>query len=209
VSDTQWPRYEVFEQERPGQPHQNAGAVHAPDGELALLNARDVFVRRPQCHSLWVAPAGAIYARTAEELAADPAWRTAQAPPGAARTTYQVFCKRSQRQAQTFVAHAGVVEAGSPAEALRLAVEHLGQEPAYVWWVVPEAAITRSEAADVAPMFEPALAKPFRMPNYYHVHTQLRAIQAGGRPATNEPPAGDPAEPGDAPALPGAPEPAL
>ena len=46
MTDTQWPLYEVFEQERPGQPHRNAGAVHAPDPELALQNARDVFVRR-------------------------------------------------------------------------------------------------------------------------------------------------------------------
>src|SRR5262245_16462431 len=70
LMDTQWPRYEVFEQERPDQPHHNAGAVHAPDAELALQNARDVFVRRPDCYSLWVAPASAIRSWTAEELAA-------------------------------------------------------------------------------------------------------------------------------------------
>lgn len=207
MTDTQWPRFEVFEQERPDQPHQNAGAVHAPDAELALLNARDVFVRRPECYSLWVAPAGAIFTRTAEELAADPAWRTAQAPPGAKRQPYQVFFKRSQRQSQTFVAHAGTVEARSPEEALRLSVEQFGQGQPYVWWLVPEAAITRSDAADVDPMFGPALDKPFRMPNFYHVHTQLRAIQAGAKPADGQELPGDVGAPGDTCALPDPPEP--
>jgi hypothetical protein len=41
-------RFEVFQQERPGRPHRNIGSVHAPDVEMALLNARDVFARRPE-----------------------------------------------------------------------------------------------------------------------------------------------------------------
>src|SRR3989337_1551974 len=54
MSDTQWPRYEVFQQEAPDRPHRHAGSVHAPDAEIALLNGRDVFVRRPACSRLWV-----------------------------------------------------------------------------------------------------------------------------------------------------------
>jgi len=51
---TQWPRYEVFKQDKPNKPYEAIGTVHAPDGELALFHARNVHVRRPACHGLWV-----------------------------------------------------------------------------------------------------------------------------------------------------------
>ncbi len=60
--------YEVFKQDRPDGPFRNVGSVHAPDAELALVNARDVFARRPSCVALWVVPDDAILRRTAEEL---------------------------------------------------------------------------------------------------------------------------------------------
>jgi len=172
--DTQWPRFEVFEQARPGQPHRNAGAVHAPDAEMALQNARDVFVRRPDCASLWVAPEAAIYSRTAEELTAGEAEAGDEHGP---TQMYQVFQKQSQRQAETFVNHLGSVEASSPEAALRQAAEQWGKG-AWVWWIVPESAITRSTEAEAASMFAPALNKPYRQPNYYHVQTQMRAVRA-------------------------------
>ncbi len=50
-------------------PHLNCGSIHAPDGEMALLNARDVFVRRPDCVSLWVAPAARVAEVTVDGLA--------------------------------------------------------------------------------------------------------------------------------------------
>jgi len=37
------PLWEVFTQEKQGAPHEHAGSVHAPDAELALQNARDVY----------------------------------------------------------------------------------------------------------------------------------------------------------------------
>ena len=176
MTDTQWPRFEVFEQERPGQPHRNAGAVHAPDAEMALQNARDVFVRRPDCYSLWVVPAEAILSRTAEELAAGsglaPEGRTALA--GSPAQTYLIFQKQTQRQGETFVVHAGEVSAPSPEAALARALEQLGGPSVYVWWVVPEAAVTRSDPADAEPLFAPARDKPFRLPKSYHVHAQMR-----------------------------------
>jgi ring-1,2-phenylacetyl-CoA epoxidase subunit PaaB len=178
--DTQWPRYEVFEQEQPGQPHRNAGAVHAPDPEMALLNARDVFVRRPYCHSLWVAPANAIYTRTAEELAAGAEDSAPEVASPARPQTYQVFQKLTQRQAETFVSHAGSVEASSAAEALRLARERFGRQAVFVWWIVPDSAIVRSDPAEADSLFAPALDKPYRQPGYYHVLTQMRAVRADG-----------------------------
>jgi ring-1,2-phenylacetyl-CoA epoxidase subunit PaaB len=67
-TDTQWPRFQVLLQEAEGKPHQDVGSVHAPDAEFALLNARDVFARRPACISMWVVPVEAIFSKTAEEL---------------------------------------------------------------------------------------------------------------------------------------------
>ncbi len=179
--DTQWPRFEVFEQAKPGQPHRNAGAVHAPDAEMALLNARDVFVRRPDCASLWVAPESAIYSRTAEELAgaAEDGGTVDGGTVDGATEAYQVFQKRSQRQAETFVSHVGSVAARSPAAAVQQAAEQWGGAEAFVWWVVPERAITRSAPGEAESLFAPALDKPYRQPNFYHVLTQMRAARAG------------------------------
>ncbi len=62
--DTQWPLWEVFVQEKQGAPHEHAGSVHAPDAEIALQNARDVYARRGRLLSLWVVPSAAITATT-------------------------------------------------------------------------------------------------------------------------------------------------
>jgi ring-1,2-phenylacetyl-CoA epoxidase subunit PaaB len=185
MTDTQWPRFEVFEQKQPSQPHRNAGAVHAPDAELALQNARDVFVRRPDCASLWVVPANAIFARTAEQLAAEAA---APATPEAGEAeTYEIFQKHSQRQSEAYVNHLGQLEALSPLDAMRRARLSFGETPGFVWWVIPARAITRSAAGDSPSWFEPAREKGYRQPGEYPVLTQMRAVKTSA-------PAGDPTE---------------
>ena len=60
----QWPSWEVFTQEKTGAPHAHAGKVHAPDAELALQNARDVYGRRQEAVNIWVVPTEAITAST-------------------------------------------------------------------------------------------------------------------------------------------------
>jgi ring-1,2-phenylacetyl-CoA epoxidase subunit PaaB len=181
--DSQWPRYEVFEQERPDQPHRNAGSVHAPDAEMALQNARDVFARRPETVSLWVAPASRIYSRTAEQLAAGTAEADEQADGAERPETFLVFNKQSQRQAETFVTHVGQVEARAPSQALQSALDRFGSSGVYVWWVIPARSITRSTDHDIDSMFAPARGKPHRMPNFYPVHRQMREAAAAGAPA--------------------------
>lgn len=171
----QWPRYEVFKQARAGEPHRNVGSVHAPDAEIALLNARDVFARRPACRSLWVVPAAAILRRTAEEL------ETAGLPPthsSGHETTYAVFCKQSQRQAMTYVDYVGEVSADSPEAALRLAVARYNDPPGIVWWVCPADLIVRSATEDVND-FEAATGKVFRLPNQYHTVFTMQKIKRG------------------------------
>ena len=60
--DTQWDLWEVFVQNKAGDPHEHAGSVHAADAETALQNARDVYTRRGDVSSLWVVPSVAITA---------------------------------------------------------------------------------------------------------------------------------------------------
>ena len=66
----QWPLWEVFVQPATGKPHEHAGSVHAPDAELALQNARDVYTRRSEGTNLWVVPSEAIVASLAEDAEA-------------------------------------------------------------------------------------------------------------------------------------------
>jgi len=49
-----WPLWEVFIRPRRGMHHVHAGSLHAPDPEIALQSARDVYTRRGEGVSLWV-----------------------------------------------------------------------------------------------------------------------------------------------------------
>ena len=65
MSRSDWPLWEVFVRAKRGVSHVHAGTVHAPDAELALQNARDLFTRRSEGVSLWVV-------RSADITASDP-----------------------------------------------------------------------------------------------------------------------------------------
>jgi phenylacetate-CoA oxygenase PaaH subunit len=52
--------YEVFRQERKGQPFQLAGSVAAPDGAFAEQYAREQYGRRGESTALWVVPRSEI-----------------------------------------------------------------------------------------------------------------------------------------------------
>src|SRR5512141_1341213 len=66
-AESQWPLWEVFTQGEQGAPHEHVGSLHAPDAEMALQNARDVYARRGGVVSLWVVPSGAIAASMPSE----------------------------------------------------------------------------------------------------------------------------------------------
>ena len=57
---TSGPLWEVFVRARRGVSHVHIGSLHAPDGEIALQRARDLFTRREEGVSLWVARASDI-----------------------------------------------------------------------------------------------------------------------------------------------------
>ena len=52
--------YEVFRQERKGQPFQHAGSVEAPNDEFADVYAREQYGRRQESTALWLVPREAI-----------------------------------------------------------------------------------------------------------------------------------------------------
>lgn len=67
VSENQGPLWEVFIQNKPGQPFKHAGSIHAYDKEMAIENARDVYTRRNEGIALWVVPSSAIVAVSPSE----------------------------------------------------------------------------------------------------------------------------------------------
>ena len=173
MSDTQWPRYVVFEQDFPNNPHRLAGSVHAPDAEMALLNARDVFVRRPTVISLWVARADTIFAKTVEELANDPGWADDLPISETEPEPYLVFAKLDHRSTPEYL---GEVTAGDRARALVAALEAYADQEPIVWWTLPARRVTRSTPEDIELLFEQAKEKPFRHQSNFRVQTRLREM---------------------------------
>ena len=167
--DTQGSRWEVFKQDTPKKSHQAVGSVHASDPEHALLTARNVFVRRPNAVSLWVVPAGAIYSKTAEELAGG---LEPQNETEAKTQPYLIFCKTGHRRSLTFVDHVGEVEARSPEQALNQALDTFADEDAVAWWVVPASAVVRSDEDVVESWFEPAKTKTYKQQSAYGLGRQ-------------------------------------
>jgi len=157
MTDTQWPRFEVFLIEEDEKPAEHVGSVHAPDAEMALLNARDVFVRRPRCRQLWVAPSSKVLFRTAQEL------KDATTPPGnqlEEPQPYLVFSKPNHREPLTL---SKCLSAGSAETALRsvLAGGYGADYP--LWAIVSEADLTRSDPEESESFFEPAESKQYKM----------------------------------------------
>jgi ring-1,2-phenylacetyl-CoA epoxidase subunit PaaB len=74
MSSDEWPLWEVFVRANRGISHVHSGTVHAPDAELAMQNARDLFTRRQEGISIWVV-------RSNDITASDPADRAAMFDP--------------------------------------------------------------------------------------------------------------------------------
>ena len=62
-----WPLYEVFLRSKRGLNHVHVGSVHAPDAEMALRNARDLYTRRNEGVSIWVVASADIMASSPDE----------------------------------------------------------------------------------------------------------------------------------------------
>lgn len=66
---SEWALWEVFIRQRRGMSHVHAGSLHAPDAEMALRSARDVYTRRGEGISLWVVRSSEITASDADDAA--------------------------------------------------------------------------------------------------------------------------------------------
>ena len=55
-----WPLWEIFVRANRGLSHVHVGSLHAPDADMAVRNARDLYTRRNEGVSIWVVPADAI-----------------------------------------------------------------------------------------------------------------------------------------------------
>lgn len=62
-----WPLYEVFVRGKRGLNHVHVGSLHAPDAEMALRNARDLYTRRNEGVSIWVVKADDVTASSPGE----------------------------------------------------------------------------------------------------------------------------------------------
>ena len=169
MMDTQWPQFIVFDQPGEGKTAFYAGAVHAFDPEMALLNARDVFGRREDHVRLWVVRETEIYAKTIEELSLEiPA-----SPQNSPATTYHVFQKTVHKGT---LVHIGEILAANPENALAQALETFSNPNAIVWWVLPERAVHRSDPAENESLFGPAQNKLFRHSSFYPTVTLMREV---------------------------------
>ena len=65
--EREWPLYEVFVRSKRGLNHVHVGSLHAPDDEMALGHARDVYTRRNEGVSIWVVKSEHIAASSPDE----------------------------------------------------------------------------------------------------------------------------------------------
>jgi ring-1,2-phenylacetyl-CoA epoxidase subunit PaaB len=63
----EWPLWEIFIRSQHGLAHKHVGSLHAPDAEMAIKNARDVYTRRNEGVSIWVVKSSEITATAPSE----------------------------------------------------------------------------------------------------------------------------------------------
>src|SRR5450432_1912495 len=62
-----WPLWEVFIRSKQGMDHKHVGSLHATDAQMAMENARDVYTRRMEGVSIWVAESKNIHSSNPDE----------------------------------------------------------------------------------------------------------------------------------------------
>jgi ring-1,2-phenylacetyl-CoA epoxidase subunit PaaB len=55
IAMKEWPLWEVFIRSKHGLAHKHVGSIHAADAKMAIENARDIYTRRNEGASIWVA----------------------------------------------------------------------------------------------------------------------------------------------------------
>ena len=81
-ADAQPDVWEVFRQEKDGEPMRHAGSVRAPDADLAVHYAREFYSRRQESVRLWVVARSAIHDLSDPDLLQPPLDRSFKKPGG-------------------------------------------------------------------------------------------------------------------------------
>jgi 1,2-phenylacetyl-CoA epoxidase PaaB subunit len=149
--------------------------VHAADAEMALQNGRDVFVRRPDCISLWVVRASEVTTFTSEELESLPT--RPEVSDDSKPQEYLVFRKTDYKGSHE---HVGTVKAMNSETAVWQGMKTFGIEDVLVWMVCPLDKVHRSEREDIPSHFEPALDKKYRDQAFYRTVTLMRRLRTKG-----------------------------
>jgi ring-1,2-phenylacetyl-CoA epoxidase subunit PaaB len=76
---SEWPLWEIFIRSQHGLAHKHVGSLHAPDAEMAIKNARDVYTRRNEGVSIWAV-------RSADIVASSPGDKEALFEPRTAKS---------------------------------------------------------------------------------------------------------------------------
>src|SRR3954454_11551974 len=93
--------WEVFRQEKDGDPMRHAGNVRAPDRELAMHYAREFYSRRNESIRLWVVPRTEITDLSDPDLLQPPFDRSFKKPGGyVMRDKLDVAKKRASEAAE-------------------------------------------------------------------------------------------------------------
>ncbi len=92
--------WEVFRQEKDGDPMHHAGNVRAPDRDLAMHYARELYSRRQESVRLWVVPRAQITDLSDPDLLKPPLDRSFKKPGGyVMRDKLEVAKKRAEDEA--------------------------------------------------------------------------------------------------------------
>lgn len=144
----QFGSFEVFVQPKEGKPFQHEGIVHAPDIELAYVFAKENFTRRFTCSSLYVTETRNVFVSPTTEGSSSAYDLIADVVPSGTKETYLIYhlLKRGKQHVE-----AGVVQAGSPEEAMSQAKKTLNNKVVYNVWVVRKSDIrfTTPEEGDL------------------------------------------------------------
>ena len=90
--------WEVFRQEKDGDPMKHGGSVMAPDAVLAVHYARELYGRRQESHRLWIVRRTDIHDLDDPDLLNPPLDRSFKKPGGyVMRDKLEVAKKRAER----------------------------------------------------------------------------------------------------------------
>ncbi|WP_227105325.1 hypothetical protein [Chromobacterium rhizoryzae] len=151
-----WPRFEVFVLGRNALQYKHSSSLHAADARHALLLARDIYFRRQEGISLWVAPSARL-----SENGEPPSATAAEAPQ-----QYEVFL---QLKPGLDHLHVASLLAASASQALERAERAFGEFPPGAVWALPSAALSCSEPDEREMLFEPMASKTYRLPTFFQL----------------------------------------